>query len=416
MKALRFLLLLFLFLKGVYAQWIVQNPLPEYKSLSSVYFPSHDTGYAVGGDSGTVIKTIDGGITWNSINSGTTNLLLDVYFFNNDTGYATGTSGTIIKTTNGGSTWIPLNSGTNNPLSSICFVDANTGFAVGGIDNNFESGGIILKTIDQGIHWYVVPCGNISKLYSVWFIDAMNGYVVGGFSDGFSWQGTILKTTDGGSTWSGLLSPFLLSVFFLNADTGYAAGWWGNVMKTTDGGITWTDVSVATSYWFNSVFFTDANTGYVVGGGGGEGLIYKTVDGGVSWTALSSGTTNNLLDVFFTNSDTGYAVGDGGIVVKTTNGGIAFIEEQLNAPLKPVLKCYPNPANECIFFYLSNVTTKEATLFIYNSSGILLKKFSAIKSFQLQIPVDDIGSDGMYFYVVRTNDQQFAAGEFIIQR
>ena len=41
----------------------------------------------------------------------------------------------------------------------------------------------------------------------------------------------------------------------------------------------------------SSVYFTDANTGYAVGG---FGTIVKTTNGGTTWTALSSGTTNDL--------------------------------------------------------------------------------------------------------------------------
>ena len=77
---------------------------------------------------------------------------------------------------------------------------------------------------------------------------------------------------------------------------------------------------------------------------------------------------------------------------------------------------FPNPAVEFILFDLSNKTIAKADLFIYSTTGVLLRKFNVTHSTQLQIPVDDIGGDGMYFYTVRTDDQQFFAGKFIIQR
>ncbi|MBK6483774.1 MAG: T9SS type A sorting domain-containing protein [Chitinophagaceae bacterium] len=79
------------------------------------------------------------------------------------------------------------------------------------------------------------------------------------------------------------------------------------------------------------------------------------------------------------------------------------------------LNLFPNPSSDFITFDLGNVVATQAELFIYSSTGVLLKQFSVSHSTQLRIPVDDIGSDGMYFYTVRTNDQQFFAGKFIIQ-
>ena len=69
--------------------------------IEFVYFPHTDTGYVVG-DTGTILKTIDGGTTWIAQTSGTDNSLYAVSFADVSTGYAVGASGTILKTTNGG--------------------------------------------------------------------------------------------------------------------------------------------------------------------------------------------------------------------------------------------------------------------------------------------------------------------------
>jgi hypothetical protein len=57
-----------------------------------------------------------------------------------------GESGTILRTTNGGATWSAQSSGTPNFLSSVFFTDANTGTAVG-------QGGTILRTTTGGVVW-----------------------------------------------------------------------------------------------------------------------------------------------------------------------------------------------------------------------------------------------------------------------
>jgi len=53
-----------------------------------------------------------------------------------------------LKTTDGGTTWITRNSGTTENLSSVNFPDSNTGYAVGG--NSWDPLGIIRKTINGG--------------------------------------------------------------------------------------------------------------------------------------------------------------------------------------------------------------------------------------------------------------------------
>ena len=80
------------------------------------------------------------------------------------------------------------------------------------------------------------------------------------------------------------------------------------------------------------------------------------------------------------------------------------------------LNVYPNPSSDFITFDLGTIVATQAELFIYNTSGALRIQLPVTHSAQLQISVDDIGSDGMYFYTVRTDDQQFFAGKFIIQR
>ena len=71
-------------------------------------------------------------------------------------------------------------------------------------------------------------------------------------------------------------------------------------------------------------------------------------DGGNSWTVQSSGVNNDLLSVCFTDQFNGCAVGSHGIVVKTTNGGISFVEEEQvgsNPSNFSLFQNYPNPFN-----------------------------------------------------------------------
>lgn len=77
-----------------------------------------------------------------------------------------------------------------------------------------------------------------------------------------------------------------------------------------------------------SVYFLDAQTGWAVGG---SGVLLNTTDGGISWYQVSSGTKEHLEDVSFINANIGFAVGDHGKILKTTNAGLSRTSEITNS-------------------------------------------------------------------------------------
>jgi Uncharacterized protein related to plant photosystem II stability/assembly factor len=83
------------------------------------------------GASGTILRTTNGGTSWDTQTSGTTVPLHGVAFQNANIGTVVGNSGTILKTTDGGSHWVPQNSSTTDHLWDVSFSDANNGAAVG---------------------------------------------------------------------------------------------------------------------------------------------------------------------------------------------------------------------------------------------------------------------------------------------
>jgi hypothetical protein len=73
--------------------------------LLAVHFVSPELGWAVG-YAGTIIRTNDGGATWQAQESGVTTNLWGVHFLDAQTGWAAGWTGTIVHTTNGGTTFV----------------------------------------------------------------------------------------------------------------------------------------------------------------------------------------------------------------------------------------------------------------------------------------------------------------------
>jgi photosystem II stability/assembly factor-like uncharacterized protein len=306
-------------------------------------------GYAVG-SRGAIIKTSDGGSTWETIKSGTENNLNSVFFINKDIGYAVGDEGTIIKTIDGGDTWNTLKSGTTDPIGYVQFFNENMGFAV--IKNSIK----ILKTIDGGKTWDIILMDDNDgrQLSSGFFIDEKSGFIVG-------CNGLIKKTNDGGKTWIdnknisvvekviNFTSPHgevqwkalktssdigFSSIYFLSNNLGYAVGGsiagiagisldsYCAILKTTDGGASWIELESGIKEPLNSIYFIDENNGYATGF---NGSIIKTSDGGITWSALKCGKDIEFTSTFFTDTNIGYIVGEEGTIIKTIDGGTTWV-------------------------------------------------------------------------------------------
>ncbi len=158
-----------------------------------------------------------------------------------------------------------------------------------------------------------------------------------------------MKTTDAGNSWfpqaSGV-DQSLRSVYFTDANTGYAVGSNGTMLKTTDGGTAWIALDPGTPFeTFTSVSFPDDSTGYAVTGFPSDGGIFKTIDAGDSWNFQDQGPIESLNAVFFVDTNIGYIVGDNGIILKTTNGGVQAQWIQTNLPNTDVYSLAVNGSN-----------------------------------------------------------------------
>ncbi|MCH7761868.1 hypothetical protein IIA15_10800 [candidate division TA06 bacterium] len=294
-----------------WAGWDVQTT-PTTRTLYAVHFPVVAiTGYAIG-NSGTILKTTDGGISWAAQIPPTGSSIRSIHFpVDMNTGYAVGYSGTILKTTDGGTNWNLQFSGMSERLYDVYFLSESVGYAVGDL-------GAILKTTNGGATWSSQSTPISSDLRSVHFpVDDITGYAVGS-------SGRILKTTNGGSNWtllnSGTSSTLWSVQFPVDEDTGYVAAGSGRILKTNDGGTSWSLQSSGVSSTLRGVHFpVDAATGYVVGY---SGVILKTKDGGANWVQQISGIVSDLRGLHFpANSYVGYAVGNNGTILFTMDGG-----------------------------------------------------------------------------------------------
>ena len=404
--------------------WFWQNPLPQGSTLNSVKFINAQTGIAVGnfgavlrtsdggeswnlynsnfindiysvaisdannifavGSDGIIIKTTNSGLLWQKISIGINDTLKSVYFYDSNTGYITGYNGRIFKTTNGGSNWIEQSSGTTIKLNCVYFTDSEKGF-IGG-------NGKILKTTNGGINWTVADFG--SNINSFSFINANTGFLVGSVNNGVK---DFRRTTNGGNTWLFHNTPGTKAfndIMFVNSSTGFAAGNENTFLKTTNSGLNWVlDNTISSQYFaLNSVYFLCSGVGLLCGT---YGTLFKSTDFGNNWTLTSpSGTFENLYSVDFPSQNTGYVLNypnyTGSSFFKTINGGSNWFK--INTSINIFQVSFPNEntgyakARDFSFYKSQNggitwnelVTPSDSTInfqFVDANTGFIMNTF-----------------------------------------
>ena len=288
---------------------------------------------------------------WFPLTSGTGLNLFCVTFTSENTGYTSGAYELILKTTNAGTNWFQVHSGANRDFLSMSFPNELTGYAGGG---NPSGSPVILKTTNAGLNWSNVTPVISSSLLTITFSSVTTGFAGTEF-------GIILKTTDGGTTWdtvnNGGITDVIAALTFIDSQTGYGVtGDTTQIIKTIDGGDNWSvlNTGLTGEYYFWSIKFLNINTGYAIDY---QGKIIKTTNGGINWTEQQSTTTNTLRSISIINENTAYICGNNGLTIKTTNGGSNWSQQQSGTTN----------------WLMSNYFTNENTGYIAGLGGVIRK-------------------------------------------
>lgn len=279
-------------------------------TLNAMAFNADGVGVVVG-DSGTILRSINGGANWARVFTGTATLTA-VAFASRDIVFAAGTNGTLLRSADAGQTWQLVASGTTQYISSIHFASATVGAMA------LAQGGV-MRTSDGGATWStvaMVPSAMSMSLYAVRFGAGGNVVAVGEF-------GTIARSGDTGQTWAtvarGGAEKNLKDVAFATPSTGVAVGIGGQMLRSTDGGQHWTPIASGTTQQLNTVVFFDAAIGVAMG----DGTITRTANGGQSWSPVASGTTSWLFAVARSGATSAVAASDSGLL-RTADAGLTW--------------------------------------------------------------------------------------------
>ena len=313
-------------------EWTLRNPLPTNANLEDCYLISPDTGF-VCGQYQTILKTTDGGQTWQQKGFTADNTLNGIAFSTRDTGFAVGWGGSMLGTYDGGETWQALPQpfpAYPTDLCDIFFLDSQHGWICGWYHS-------ILRTLDGGVTWDVLyhTIGIFHNYRTIRFLDPDTGFVAG-FKE-FGEDGVLKKTVNGGLSWTDVQIPEEITDvsglgiihsndFWIAAgdQIGSPDGAATRIYHTVDGGLTWTSTDL--HYYgptANSITFFTAMHGIV----SCEYRVYITTDGGTTWNEhLISADRAYLVSTAWADTHCCLSIGYGGYIFKSTNGGQTWEE------------------------------------------------------------------------------------------
>jgi len=278
-------------------------------TLNDVFFLDENIGYACGGDRynvGVFMKTKDGGKTWSSADSIMPKQSYAIHFFDQKRGFVTGFDSWFCSTDDSAKNFGIYYMPAYLPTYDLKFQNNTNGVMAGGAGLN---SGTIYNTKNGGGSWNEQRF-DFNLQCAAWVND-MRVMVAG--------YGVLYVSNDAGETWRAhddVRGDFFKDICFPTAQTGFLIGWQGMILKTSNGGDTWQKLQSANSGFnkrihLEAIDFFDENTGAIVGD---DGLMYITDNAGKTWKQAKQFTNLNLYDVHLFNAKSGIACGEAGKV------------------------------------------------------------------------------------------------------
>ncbi len=354
------------------------------------------------GHNGTIIKSTDQGNTWTVLQTNTNNIIMNHSAVNNQLVFALtweldnppyGTK--IIKTTNGGISWqsssFPIE---YEYLQSVHFFNKDTGIV---------AGSRTYLTTNGGLNWFQVQrdsdlVANLPFL-DIKMFNKNYGFACGGFIDV---AGVIWKTTNGGLNWkTNGISPDeifdlvildSLNILALSGDPEFIYNL--AYVKSTDGGETWNYTELPMYAVSLGIDAKDMNN---IWSAAGYKFIYST-DGGNNWQVKPTPDSASVYDLIFINSQKGFACGEHGVLLKYVEDGSNVKNEDIVGNDFILYQNYPNPFNASTSIRYSIPTLQPSTLFssqINSNQNVTLKVYDILGR-EVTTLVNENKSSGIY--------------------
>ncbi len=355
-KLLLFCLLLPAGLHGQ-TNWTVVYSNPNH-NLVDIQFTSSLIGYVAGyknsNVSSFVLKTTDGGLTWNPAPVSLP-FLNKMHFANDSVGYLSkgGVPQQFAHTTDGGLSWQV------NGLPDSCFateglvaINDSTGYYI-------NNAGRFRRFTNYGSAITRLP-DTLASGPAVVFPTPLRGYL--------SFGSGMRRTSDGGQTWATFysnLSDYFMTYAFTDTATGYASTYTGvnagRIIKTTDGAQSWQPVD-------NFYGVGIAANNQAVMAIGDTSAIRWSSNGGQAWTTEITGVpwtgSESYVPCVSPGNDAFLITGYTGMILKRTQP-LGINEPGASGTLAATL--YPNPAGN--WFEVRTTSGEKITVVIRTLTG-----------------------------------------------
>lgn len=346
--------ILFFAVVPVYSQrWekvILDEPYGSNYWLDIYFLPTNPQLGWICGDKSMVLRTIDGGLTWQGTKADNIKnaRLESIHFPTQSVGYTSG-SENIYRTANGGATWQEVTPASGGAIWGCYFVNADTGMVIGSGCGNYQ---LFYRTTNGGSSWTLARDSVTNSGLTDLILNPVTGlgYAV---SSGWIWQ-----TLDHGITWQTFMptgtktwheeithhrSSFLLPTAGTTC-SGTGDGDGGGMRFSTNDGVDWTNYGTPEHNY--GAFLLNDSTGWVCGL---KSQIYYTSNYGQTWDLRNCGISGDLDDTHFIDDTTGWVVGDKGVY-------------RLSAPFRSINKsslnygeaCYPGVKNDTVYVKISS--------------------------------------------------------------
>jgi photosystem II stability/assembly factor-like uncharacterized protein len=286
-----------------------------------------------GGSQGTILKTTDGGTTWQNVSPvGSADAdFRDLEALNEREVFAlssgAGRLSRLYKTSDGGLNWTlaRVNPDPDGFWDAISFWDAGHGILMGDpVNGRFT----ILTSTDGGANWKQQEGPKAEKGEAAFAASGTalfrRGTREAWFATGGSGGGRVFHTEDGGATWAAVRTPLrpssdgagIFSLAFAGPRLGVAVGGdytkpadaSGNIAITQDGGRTWV-VPTSSPGGYRSAIANVSGMWLAVGTSGSD----VSQDDGRTWRPFDTASYNAMS---FATDGAGWAVGPGGAIAK----------------------------------------------------------------------------------------------------